>query len=77
MMNRVCEEFEVTAAQAQNDIREFLDSLLEGKQFSSLPKAARAFRQGLSAMPNAQSVLALIEKVDTCYRQPLTESFPP
>ena len=31
MMNRVCDEFEVTAAQAQDDIREFLDSLLEEK----------------------------------------------
>jgi hypothetical protein len=31
MMNRVCEEFEVTAAQVQDDIREFLDSLLEEK----------------------------------------------
>jgi len=31
MMNRVCEEFEVTAAQAQDDIRAFLDSLLEEK----------------------------------------------
>jgi len=29
MLNRVCEEFEVTPEQAQNDIREFLDSLLE------------------------------------------------
>lgn len=31
MMYRVCEEFEVTPAQAQNDICEFLDSLLEEK----------------------------------------------
>jgi hypothetical protein len=31
MMNRVCDEFEVTAAQAQDDIRAFLDSLLEEK----------------------------------------------
>lgn len=31
MMNRVCEEFEVTATQAQDDIRDFLDSLLEEK----------------------------------------------
>jgi len=31
MMHRVCEEFEVTAAQAQHDIREFLDSLLAEK----------------------------------------------
>jgi hypothetical protein len=31
MMNRVCEEFEVTTAQAHDDIREFLDSLLEEK----------------------------------------------
>jgi Coenzyme PQQ synthesis protein D (PqqD) len=31
MMNRICEEFEVTAARAQDDIREFLDSLLEEK----------------------------------------------
>jgi Coenzyme PQQ synthesis protein D (PqqD) len=31
MMNRVCEEFEVTATQAQDDICEFLDSLLEEK----------------------------------------------
>ena len=31
MMNRVCEEFEVTAAQVQDDIRAFLASLLEEK----------------------------------------------
>ena len=31
MMNRVCEEFEVTATQALDDIREFLNSLLEEK----------------------------------------------
>jgi Coenzyme PQQ synthesis protein D (PqqD) len=31
MVERVCEEFEVTAAQAQQDIEAFLDSLLEEK----------------------------------------------
>jgi hypothetical protein len=31
MMNRVCEEFEVTAAQVQDDIRAFLAALLEEK----------------------------------------------
>jgi len=31
MLNRVCAEFEVTPEQAQNDIRDFLDSLLEEK----------------------------------------------
>jgi hypothetical protein len=31
MLHRVCEEFEVTAEQAQNDIREFLGLLLEEK----------------------------------------------
>jgi Coenzyme PQQ synthesis protein D (PqqD) len=31
MVNRVCDEFEVTAAQAEQDIATFLDSLLEEK----------------------------------------------
>ncbi len=31
MITRVCDEFEVTAAQAQSDIEGFLDSLLEEK----------------------------------------------
>jgi hypothetical protein len=31
MVNRVCDEFEVTSMQAQADIREFLGSMLEEK----------------------------------------------
>jgi Coenzyme PQQ synthesis protein D (PqqD) len=31
MVSRVCDEFEVTSAQAQSDILEFLDSMLEEK----------------------------------------------
>src|SRR3974390_121329 len=31
MMTRICEEFEVTPARAQDDICEFLDSMLEEK----------------------------------------------
>jgi len=31
MIDKVCEEFEVSAEQAQSDIRKFLDSLLEEK----------------------------------------------
>ena len=31
MIDRVCEEFDVTAEQAQSDIHEFLDSLVEEK----------------------------------------------
>ncbi len=31
MVNRVCDEFEVSSAQAQSDIQEFLNSMLEEK----------------------------------------------
>jgi hypothetical protein len=31
MVSRVCDEFEVTCTQAQTDIQEFLDSMLEEK----------------------------------------------
>ncbi len=31
MVGRICEEFDVSTAQAQNDISDFLDSLLEEK----------------------------------------------
>ncbi len=31
MVSRVCDEFEVTSSQAQSDILEFLDSMLEEK----------------------------------------------
>jgi len=36
MVLRVCDEFEVTAEQAQKDIRKFLDSLLEEHLVQSL-----------------------------------------
>jgi hypothetical protein len=36
MVQRVCEEFEVTVAQAQNDIQLFLDSLLEEQLIQSM-----------------------------------------
>ena len=36
MVKRVCEEFEVTATQAQKDIESFLDSLMEEKLIWSL-----------------------------------------
>jgi Coenzyme PQQ synthesis protein D (PqqD) len=36
MVDRVCEEFEVTATQAQRDIEVFLESLLEEKLVSSV-----------------------------------------
>jgi len=35
MVQRICDEFEVTAAQAQRDIESFLDSLLEEKLVQS------------------------------------------
>ena len=35
MVQRVCDEFEVTAKQAEYDIREFLDSLVEEKLVES------------------------------------------
>lgn len=40
MVERICEEFEVGASQARNDIEAFLDSLLEEKLI--LPDAAAA-----------------------------------
>jgi Coenzyme PQQ synthesis protein D (PqqD) len=36
MVQRICEEFEVTKTQAQEDIRQFLDSLLEEKLIQSV-----------------------------------------
>lgn len=36
MVQRVCDEFEVTARQAEKDITEFLDSLLEEKLIQSV-----------------------------------------
>jgi len=36
MVQRVCEEFEVTATQAQPDIETFLDSLIEEKLVQSV-----------------------------------------
>jgi hypothetical protein len=36
MVQRVCDEFEVTVAQAQNDIQLFLDSLLEEQLIQSM-----------------------------------------
>jgi hypothetical protein len=36
MVQRVCDEFEVTVAQAQNDIQLFLDSLLEEQLIQSV-----------------------------------------
>jgi hypothetical protein len=36
MVKRVCEEFEVTATQAQNDIESFLDSLMQEKLILSM-----------------------------------------
>jgi Coenzyme PQQ synthesis protein D (PqqD) len=36
MVQRICEEFEVTKTQAQDDIRQFLDSLLEEKLIQSV-----------------------------------------
>lgn len=35
MVQRVCDEFEVTAKQAEQDIRQFLDSLLEVRLIES------------------------------------------
>ena len=36
MVQRVCDEFEVTAAQAKHDIESFLDSMLEEKLIQSV-----------------------------------------
>jgi hypothetical protein len=36
MVQRVCDEFEVTVVQAQNDIQLFLDSLLEEQLIQSV-----------------------------------------
>ena len=36
MVERVCDEFEVTASQAKTDIRSFLDSMLEEKLIQSV-----------------------------------------
>lgn len=36
MVRRVCDEFEVTARQAEKDIQEFLDALLEEKLIQSV-----------------------------------------
>jgi hypothetical protein len=36
MVQRVCDEFEVTVAQARNDIQLFLDSLLEEQLIQSM-----------------------------------------
>jgi len=36
MVKRVCDEFEVTAAQAQRDIEAFLDSLMQEKLILSV-----------------------------------------
>ena len=39
MVSRVCDEFEVTSSQAQSDIRNFLDALLEEKLVQPLGEA--------------------------------------
>ncbi len=36
MVQRVCDEFEVTATQAKDDIQSFLDSMLQEKLFQSV-----------------------------------------
>jgi hypothetical protein len=36
MVRRVCDEFEVNSSQAQGDIQQFLDSLLEEKLIQSV-----------------------------------------
>lgn len=36
MVQRVCDEFEVTTSQAKNDIKAFLDSMLEEKLIESV-----------------------------------------
>jgi len=36
MVSRVCDEFEVTASQAQSDILKFLDSMLEEKLIQAI-----------------------------------------
>ncbi len=40
MVSRVCDEFEVTATQAQSDIQNFLDAMLEEKLVQPLAEAS-------------------------------------
>ncbi len=40
MVSRVCDEFEVTASQAQSDIQNFLDAMLEEKLVQPLAEAS-------------------------------------
>jgi hypothetical protein len=44
MVQRVCDEFEVTTTQAQQDIEAFLDSLVEEKLVEPVPEFSQAER---------------------------------